>query len=177
MTDKVRPDFLQLPPKTFGATTIGRAALAVAINELKSGAKEIGGANSGEWVEKYLNDLAPDGSSWCAAFVSYCFANSGFTIPFQYSVSARELFNQIKSKKWGYHRDSGITPEPGDIVIWWRGSPDSWQGHTGIVHHFRDGILHTIEGNRKSKVAGFSYNLKTMRKLLGFGRVLDAILL
>jgi hypothetical protein len=164
---------MQLPSIKFGGTAIGRAALAVAINELKSGAREIGGANSGEWVNKYLNGLAPEGSSWCAAFVSYCFANSGLAIPFQYSVSTRDLLNQLKNKNWSYHRESGIIPEPGDIVIWWRGSPESWQGHAGLVHHYEDGILHTIEGNRTSKVAGFSYKLKTVRKLLGLGRVPD----
>jgi hypothetical protein len=145
----------------------------VAINELKSGAKEIGGDNSGDWVKRYLNGLAPEGSSWCAGFVSYCFANSGFAIPFQYSMSARDLLNQFINKNWNYHRETGIIPEPGDIVVWWRGSPDSWQGHTGLVHHYREGIMHTIEGNRISKVAGFSYNLKTMRRLLGFGRAPD----
>jgi len=176
MTDKIQPNFMQLPSIKYGGSAIGRAALAVAINELKSGAKEIGGANSGEWVKKYLNGLAPKGSSWCAAFVSYCFANSGFQIPFQYSVSARDLFNQLKSRSWSYNRESGITPEPGDIVVWWRGAPDGWQGHTGIVHHFSNGCLYTIEGNRTLKVEGFTYRLNTMRKLLGLGRVPDSSL-
>ena len=175
MNDKLQPDFLQLPLKEFGGSTIGRAALAVAINELKSGAKEIGGANSGEWVKKYLHGLAPEGSSWCAGFVSHCFANSGFAIPFQYSMSARELFNQFVKKGWSYPREDSTIPEPGEIVFWWRGSLDGWQGHTGIVHHFQNGILHTIEGNRTSKVAGFLYNLKTMRRLLGFGRIPDEV--
>ena len=85
MTDKIQPDFMQLPSIKFGGSTVGRAALAVAINELTSGAKEIGGANSGLWVRKYLIELAPEGSSWCAAFVSYCFANSGFKIPLKKS--------------------------------------------------------------------------------------------
>ncbi len=175
MTDKIKPDFLQLPSIEFGGSAIGRAALAVAIQELKYGAKEIGGANSGVWVKKYLNGLAPEGSSWCAGFVSHCFAHSGLLIPFNYSMSARELLNQFKSKNWSYDRGSGTNPQPGDIVVWWRGSPDGWQGHTGLVHHYEDGILNTIEGNRTSKVAGFSYNFKTMRKLLGFGRVPDEV--
>ncbi len=164
---------MQLPTIEFGGTAIGRGALAVAINELISGAKEFGGSNSGEWVKKYLNGLAPDGSSWCAGFVSFCFANSGFEMPFRYQVSARGLFNQFKVKNWSYKRENGTTSEPGDIVFWWRGSPGGWQGHTGIVHHFQDGVLFTIEGNRISKVAGFSYKMNPMSRLLGFGRVPD----
>ncbi len=174
MNDKLKPDYKKLPQMKYGGSKIGRAALAVAINQFKSRAKEIGGSNSGEWVKKYLNGLAPDGASWCAGFVSYCFANSGFEMPFKYNVSARELLNQLKGKKWSYNCEDGLTPEPGDIIFWWCGSPDGWQGHTGIVHHFQNGLLHTIEGNRNSKVAGFSYNLKTMKRLLGFVRVPDA---
>ncbi len=175
MACKLYPDFLKQPPPDFGGTLTGRAALAVAIRELKSGAGEIGGANSGHWVKKYLNGLAPEGSPWCAGFVSYCFANSGKAMRFQYTVGARELINQFKSKGWSYKREDGLNPEPGDIVVWWCVSPGSWQGHAGIVHHFQNKVLHTIEGNRTSKVAGFSYNLKSMQKLLGFARARDAL--
>lgn len=164
-------DYTRMPLLSFGGTTTGRAALQIAIAELKSGAGEIGGPDSGEWVRKYLNRLAAEGSAWCAAFVSYCFKHSGRTMPFKYTLSARELLHQLRNKSWSYQRSDNVPPQPGDIVIWWRNKRDSWQGHSGIVHHYLDGYLFTIEGNRTSKVEGFCYKLTSMRRLLGFGRI------
>lgn len=159
-----------MPDKRYGGSKAGRTALSIAIGELREGAKEIGGENKGEWVKKYLHNLAPEGSSWCAAFVSYCYYQSGLK-PFRYAISARGLLNELRQKNWSYERSGKVTPKPGDIVIWWRGSKDSWQGHAGLVHHFANGILYTIEGNRTSKVEGFCYKFMTMRRLLGFGHV------
>lgn len=170
-TNKQVFDFSRLPDQSFGGGQIGRMALRVAIDEMKAGAREIGHKNSGPWVLKYLNGLAEEGSLWCAAFISYCFANSGLPMPFNYTVGARELLNQFQQKKWNYLRSDNVTPEPGDIVVWWRGKPKGWQGHVGFVHHFHHETLYTIEGNRTSKVDGFTYNFKNMKKLLGFGRV------
>ncbi len=166
-------DFTQLPSPVYCGSQIGRAALTVAISELNSGAKEIGGNNCGPWVKKYLNGLAQEGSSWCAGFVSYCFAKSGLAMPFDYTVSARDLLNQLRNKGWCYNAQDNIAPEPGHIIVWWRNKPDSWQGHTGIVHHFQEGILFTIEGNRSSKVDGFIYNYRSMKRVMGLARVRD----
>jgi hypothetical protein len=176
MTSDAQPaptDFTQPPSHHHGGGQIGRGALAAAINELKSGATEIGGNNCGPWVKKYLNGLAPEGSPWCAGFVSFCFAHSGFSMPFNYTVSARSLLNQFRNKGWCYKTEDKITPELGDIIVWWRTQPDRWQGHAGIVHHFCNGTLYTIEVNRSSKVDGFIYNYKGMEKLLGLARVPD----
>ena len=168
-----RTDFSQLPSINHSGSQIGRAALAVAINELNKGAAEIGGNNCGPWVKKYLNGLAPEGSSWCAGFVSYCFANSGLSMPFQYSISARDLLNQFRSRGWSYNPEQTVVPESGDIILWWRTKPNSWQGHTGLVHHYCHGRLYTIEGNRSAKVEGFIYNYRGMKRVLGLARVPD----
>jgi hypothetical protein len=46
----------------------------VAIDELNAGAGEEGGNNMGRWVRKYLQPAGlPEGNSWCAGFVSWCF--------------------------------------------------------------------------------------------------------
>jgi len=46
-----------------------------------------------------------------------------------------------------------------------------WQGHIGLVHSVKDGMLYTIEGNRSPRVQGFSYVLSRVEQLLGFGHV------
>ena len=165
-----------LPPTEHGESLLGRAALRVAIGELKAGAGEVGGNNKGPWVRKYMEPAGlPDGYPWCAAFVSWCFlqavGGNRRDMPFNYSAGARDVFNQLKSKGWTFTAESEKQPKPGDIVCWWRTSLASSNGHIGIVHHSKDGFLYAIEGNKAANVAGFSYVKTRMDKLLGFARV------
>ena len=193
---KVQPvsavDYAKMPPKSAGGSKIGRAALAVAIKELNAGAGEVGGNNKGPWVKKYLKPAGLDeGNSWCASFVSWCYLTASLgnrpmttpstgsgvgmgTMPFAYCPGARALLKEFRDNGWAKEPQSGYTPLPGDVVVWWRVQLAGWQGHTGLVHQVKDGMLYTIEGNRSSKVQGFSYVLSRMEKLLGYGHVPDA---
>jgi hypothetical protein len=161
---------LQIPP---GGTPAGRAALKAAISEMQAGAREIGADNSGSWVDKYLNRVVATPNNWCAGFVSWCCSQIPGGIPFRYSVGARDIREQFQKRGWGYDSRQR-TPEPGDIIVWWRGQPDGWMGHIGFVHHVADGILFTIEGNKggfPAPVRQFNYVLSRIDKLLGFGQV------
>jgi len=166
----------KLPPTEHGESPLGRAALRVAISELKAGAGEVGGNNKGPWVRKYMEPAGlSDGYPWCAAFVSWCFLQAvggdRRDMPFNYSAGARDIFNQLKNKGWSFTGESEKQPKPGDIVCWWRTSLASGNGHIGIVHHCKDGFLYTIEGNKAANVAGFCYVKTRMDKLLGFARI------
>jgi hypothetical protein len=167
-------DFLTLPS---GGTAAGRHALQAAIGEMRGGACEEGANNSGRWVEKYLNKLAPSPANWCAGFVSWCYSQSPEGIPFNYSLGARDIRFQFKRRGWTYEPGER-TPEPGDIIVWWRGQPDGWMGHIGLVHHVADGVLYTIEGNKggfDAPVSVFDYVLGRIDRLLGFGSVPDGV--
>ena len=167
-------DFLQMPPESMGGSAPGRAALAAAINEMKMGAGEIGGNNLGPFVKKYLHGIVPEGNPWCAGFVSFCFSQNPAGIPFPYTVGARNILQHFKKKDWAQSPNSGYSPMPGDVVVWWRESLPSGKGHVGLVHQLHDGFLYTIEGNKSPKVQGFSYVFSHMDKLLGYGQVPDA---
>lgn len=167
-------DFTAMPAS--GGSRTGRAALAIAIGELKANAREIGGNNRGPFVRKYLAPAGvEEGNSWCASFVSWCFlqASDGdeAKMPFAYTPGARSLLGEFKRKGWAHAPGSGYLPQPGDVVVWWRVSLQGWLGHTGFVHSLKDGMLYTIEGNRSPRVQGFSYVLSRMDRLLGFGHV------
>ena len=170
-------DYTQMPAESFGGSKTGRAALQVAINELKAGAGEVGGDNKGPWVKKYLQPTGlSDGYSWCAGFTSWCFLQAAGgkkdEMPFTYSAGARKIYNQLKAKgKIAKGNDSYYIPLPGDVVVWWRESLASGLGHIGIVHHYKNGFVYTIEGNKAANVAGFSYVKTQIDKLLGFGRI------
>lgn len=160
---------------------LGKFALAIAIGEYHAGAREIGGNNMGPYVKLYLNGLAPDGSSWCAAFATWCFNQAytklGVTPPSRYNVSARSLFNDLRGLE--YMLEPGEQPQSGDLVFWWRMNPTSWMGHVGIVIGSSDTKVWTIEGNRTSKVECFQYDREgdaEMDKLLGYCRIPDSLL-
>jgi hypothetical protein len=178
----VRPviDYYKMPDAALGGSDVGRKALQTAIAEMKKGAGEIGGDNSGKYVAKYLQPagLVPP-QSWCASFVSWCFlqavGGAKTDMPYDYSAGAKDIRNQFRDKGWAFdiNEGSGKVPEPGDIVVWWRGANISgWEGHIGLVHHCSDGFLYTIEGNKSPKVEGFDYKIIEMKKLLGFGRAI-----
>lgn len=167
-------DYATLPAR--GGSRRGRAALAAAIGELKAGACEVGGNNRGPYVRKYLAPAGlGEGEAWCTAFVSWCFLQGGggdeAAMPFRYTAGARDLLAQLKREGWANAPGSSYAPLPGDVVVWWRVSLQGWQGHAGLVHSVRDGMLYTIEGNRSPCVQGFSYVLGAMDRLLGFGHV------
>ena len=149
-----------------GGSAAGKAALAIAIQEMQAGHGEEGGDNRGQYVRTYLNGQVAEGSSWCAGFVSYCFRQAlGHDADFGYIVGAQALQNKMKSLGHAYSASLSNPPMPGDIISWRRVDPSdpvstSWQGHIGIVHSFTDGVLWTIEGNRgpfPSKVQTFRY--------------------
>jgi hypothetical protein len=167
-------DYLQMPPPGLGGSAKGRAALATAIAELRAGAGEVGGNNRGPFVKKYLHGILPEGNPWCAGFVSYCFSQNPAGMPYPYSLGARDVLRKFQDRSWAHKPGSQYQPQPGDIVVWWRDQLASGKGHIGLVHQLRDGFLYTIEGNKSSKVQGFSYVFSRMDKLLGFGQVPDA---
>jgi hypothetical protein len=160
-----------LPLMPAGGSRAGRAALTAALGEMAQEAREVGGNNRGPWVRKYLHDLAEEGSSWCAAFVSWCYLSAPGGIPFDYTVGARQMLSEFKRRGWSHPPGSDYMPQPGDVVVWWRVSLQGWMGHAGLVHQVRDGMLYTVEGNRSPKVQTFSYVLSRMEKLLGYGHV------
>jgi len=169
-------DYTVMPPPAMGGGIQGRAALKTAITELIKGAGEVGGNNRGPSVKKYLTPAGlSEGNAWCASFVSWCYlqASGGdkAAMPFAYCPGARGLLREFMDKGWDYAPNKGYEPVPGDIVVWWRVRLSGWLGHVGLVHQLKDGMLYTIEGNKSTKVQGFSYVFSRMDKLLGFGHV------
>lgn len=146
--------FLFWPCAKAHASTI----VDVAISELGHG--EIGCDNCGPDVKRYTRGME---ASWCAGFVSWVLREAGVDIP--YKLSARQFWNMARNRV--------TTPQPGDIICFWRESPSSWKGHVGIVYKVGDGWITTIEGN----VGAFPAKVKRItyygvpKNLLGYVRV------
>jgi hypothetical protein len=163
------PSPAETPAMPTGGSATARGALQAALGEIGNG--EQGGNNLGPHVKKYLNGIIAPPADWCAGFVSFCFKNSGKPMPYTYSLGARDILRQLKAKGWDVTPTDANPPRPGDVIVWWRVAPTSWQGHVGLVHSYSNGIVKTIEGNKTPKVGSFSYSLSAIDKLLGFARV------
>lgn len=155
----------------FVAIVIALALLAVkaqadvvSVARAEIGKGELGWDNFGPDVLKYTKGKPV---SWCAGFVSYVLTESG--ADFDYTLSAREIFNRANNSG-----DVVKDPRPGDIIVFWRGKPNGWQGHAGIVEKVDGEKIVTIEGNvgdYPAKVRRFEYQKNNIPKLLGFVRV------
>ena len=164
---------LPMPPT--GGTPRGRAALQAALAEIAQNARETDGNNRGPFIDKYRNGLGNPGDPWCAAFVSWCYAQHPDGAPFRYTLGARDLWNQFKRKGWSLTLSTDVQPEPGDIVVWRRYVPKNPNaGHAGLVYELSPGgILYTMEGNKgpvPAAVRRLSYVFSGIENLLGFGR-------
>jgi peptidoglycan hydrolase-like protein with peptidoglycan-binding domain len=64
-------------------------------------------------------------------------------------------------------------PEPGDVVVYWRESINSWKGHVGIFMGFsKDGsLVYTLGGNQGNAVSISAYKAD---EVLGFRRLTNA---
>lgn len=128
-----------------GGSKLGRAALDKAIQELRSGVWEEGNVNQGPLIQKYLSTVGlPQGMPWSAAFVSWCYAQVQNPPPFKPSGAWVSIREEFKSKGW-LHEGSDYVPQPGDIMFITR--VNSAIGHGGIVFHYENGTVDTIEGN------------------------------
>jgi uncharacterized protein (TIGR02594 family) len=109
--------------------TINERALVMASQEI--GVKEVAGTASNPRIVRYHayarvdNDITKgesDSVAWCSSFVCFVMEMIGRTST--NSMAARSWL------KWG--RSFKSAPLPGDIVVFWRVSPTSWQGHVGF---------------------------------------------
>ena len=106
-------DYTRMPADQPGGSGVGRAVLTAAIGELKAGAGEVGGNNSGPFVEKYLKPagLVPP-QPWCASFVSWCFlqASGGIAaqMPFRYCPGGAGTPGCVPRPRMGLQTASGI---------------------------------------------------------------------
>lgn len=87
--------------------------------------------------------LNPAEESWCAAFVNAVLqANS---IPGNGKVNARAFLD------WGV---ATTRPQPGDIVVLYRGDRNGWKGHVGFFMGFDPtGAVRILGGNQADKVS------------------------
>ncbi len=110
--------------------------------------KEIGHT----WVES-------DETAWCSAYTNWVALRA-----------ACERSNQLTARSWLLVGIPVSIPQIGDIVVFWRESPDSWKGHVGFfIAYSEDGQnIYVLGGNQNNQVCIKAY---PVARLLGFRRL------
>ncbi|HDZ77121.1 MAG TPA: CHAP domain-containing protein [Candidatus Omnitrophica bacterium] len=148
----------------FADSNLGSRLVRSARAELGNG--ETTSNNCGVAIKRYLNGR--ENLAWCAGFISYILQQNNVK-DIAYCLSAKTIFNRAKAQ--------GLivsTPRPGDLICFWRGKRNGWQGHIGIVESVSKAAITAIEGNAgayPSKVKRVTYKRNNIPRLLGFVRV------
>ena len=103
-------------------------------------------------------EVGEDEVPWCAAFVNAILGRCG--IAGTQSLAARSF------QHWG----DPVTlddAQPGDVVVFWRGKRDGWQGHVGFFAGYDGTKIRVLGGNQSDAVRVTSYSTV---QLLGIRR-------
>ena len=136
--------------------------LKIAFSQL--GVKEIEGPVDNPTIVNYAKEAGfewvnDDETPWCSIFVSW--------VAMKCDLKRSQKAN---ARSWLHVGEKTFTPEPGDVVIFWRESPESWKGHVGFFTGYsKDGTrIYCLGGNQGNQVAISAYPSET---LLGFRKL------
>lgn len=127
------------------------------------GTAEWAGAKTNPAVTAYFEaaghaEIHDDETPWCAAFVGSVCAELG--LPHTGKLNARSYLS------WGAPV-SMQDAQPGDVVVLWRGSPESAQGHVAFLVRF-DGAKAILRGgNQGNKVSDEGYPVSRILGIRG----------
>jgi len=130
--------------------------LKIAFHEL--GTEEISGNEHNPEVLKYAKDTKIEGITsdeipWCSTFVNWVAWKAGL-----------EYSGKPNARSWLNIGKKVTNPEPGDIVVFWRESPQSWKGHVGIFLGISSDKkrVYCLGGNQGNRVSVSAYRLNTV---------------
>lgn len=126
------------------------------------GLREVPGTKSNKtilgWIKSFFSWADDDSTvAWCAIFVNTMLAKSG--------KKGTGKANARSFLAWGR---SVRAPKKGDVVVFWRNNPKSWQGHVGFyAGDAGNGYIYCLGGNQNNKVSIAKY---PKHRVLGYRR-------
>jgi len=131
-------------------------AYRLAQNEV--GLEEIPGAKDNAEVVQMFADVGhswvkDDETAWCAAFVGAMLERAG--------LKSTRALDARSYNDWGEEIDIEDAL-PGDIVVFWRGSPNSWKGHVGFFVRNAGVNIEVLGGNQSDSVSIAHYSKKRL---------------
>jgi uncharacterized protein (TIGR02594 family) len=127
------------------------------------GESEYPGAKSNPRILSMLKDegvnWTEDDSkvAWCSIWLNHICRKGRF-----------ERSGSYTARSWLEVGEEVKTPMIGDIVVFWRGRPDSWMGHVGIYIREDEDLIWVLGGNQENRVG---INAYPKRRLLQYRRI------
>lgn len=128
--------------------------LKIAASQL--GVKEISGTENNSQIVKYAKEtgiehINTDEVPWCSTFINWCAKKAGLP------MSGKE-----NARSWINIGNGTNSPETGNIVVFWRESPESWKGHVAIFLGFKEDGKRVIclGGNQSNAVNIRDYDVE-----------------
>ena len=117
------------------------------------GLKEIAGKQHNKEIVDFFAAVGhgwvkDDETAWCAAFVGAMLNEAGLT--------STKALNARSYLDWGVEVPLDEARE-GDIVVFWRGSPDAATGHVGFFEAETDKTIRVLGGNQSNSVSVAGY--------------------
>ena len=113
------------------------------------GTQEDPGRGSNEaiigWGERLRINYTDDEIPWCGLFVAHCV---GSQLP-----SEPLPTNPLGARNWSKFGTKCDVPQLGSIMVFWRGSPDGWQGHVGFYWAEDSTCYQILGGNQSNSVS------------------------
>lgn len=99
--------------------------------------------------ESGINNYSHDEIPWCSIFINWCCKKAGY-----------EYSGKANARSWLKVGEKVDIPKPGDIVIFWRKSPESIFGHVAFFLGYRNDMkrIFVIGGNQGNAVSISEYN-------------------
>ncbi len=112
------------------------------------GVTEIRGAKHNPKIVKYSDDIGykgvvDDETAWCSIFINWCAMKCGL-----------ERSGKLNARSWLDVGEFIETPQPGDVVVFWREDKDSWKGHVGLYISTSEDkkFIYCLGGNQNNRV-------------------------
>lgn len=138
--------------------------LKIAFSQL--GVEEVPGETNNPQIVKYATEtqiagITNDEIAWCSSFVNWCAKQAGL----QYSGKAN-------ARSWLNVGVKTVHPEPGDVAVFWREDPESWEGHVALFLGFSEDLerVFVVGGNQGNRVSVSAYRKE---KVLSFQRLTE----
>lgn len=95
-------------------------------------------------IETGMTWVNDDETPWCSIFVNWVCKQA--KLP---------MSNMANARSWVQVGETTKTPLPGDVVVFWRGSINSWEGHVGFFLGFSNDLskVFCIGGNQGNAVS------------------------
>jgi uncharacterized protein (TIGR02594 family) len=101
--------------------------------------------------------------AWCSCFAHLIAQNLCFENPMEQGHKAPGT-----ARSWLTVGKEVESPLPGDVVIYWRGSPNSWKGHVGFFCNRIGDKIYTLGGNQGNAITIAPYSAS---RLIGYRRI------